>query len=81
MVTVLREAGLRFVIFTDDHEPAHVHVYGDGSAEIDLVGRSGAPALMHADGFKGGDVRESDADRCRAKRYPARTLEGVARLS
>ena len=30
MVTVLREAGMRFVIYTDDHEPAHTHVYGDG---------------------------------------------------
>ena len=59
MVTVHREAGLRFVIFTDDHEPAHVHVYGDGSAKIDLVGESGAPELVHADGLKGGDVRKA----------------------
>jgi hypothetical protein len=34
MVTVLRAAGMRFVIYTDDHEPAHVHVYGDGEARI-----------------------------------------------
>ena len=38
MVTVLRAAGLRFVIYTDDHEPAHVHVYGDGEARIDVIG-------------------------------------------
>ena len=37
MVTILREAGLRFVIYTDDHEPAHVHVYGDGEARIDVA--------------------------------------------
>lgn len=37
MVTVLREAGLRMVIYLDDHEPAHVHAYGDGEARIDLV--------------------------------------------
>ncbi|KQT55302.1 MULTISPECIES: DUF4160 domain-containing protein [unclassified Aureimonas] len=37
MVTVLREAGLRIVIYLDDHEPAHVHAYGDGEARIDLV--------------------------------------------
>ncbi|MCQ1570967.1 DUF4160 domain-containing protein [Neorhizobium galegae] len=36
MVTVLRQHGLRFVIYTADHEPAHVHVYGDGEARIDI---------------------------------------------
>ncbi|MBB1249174.1 DUF4160 domain-containing protein [Rhizobium sp. G21] len=36
MVTVFREAGIRFVIYTDDREPAHVHVYGDGEARIDI---------------------------------------------
>ncbi|WIY53724.1 DUF4160 domain-containing protein [Devosia sp. YIM 151766] len=28
---------MRFVIYLDDHEPAHVHVYGDGEARIDIV--------------------------------------------
>jgi len=37
MVTVLREAGMRFVIYTDDHEPAHVHVYGNGEARINIL--------------------------------------------
>lgn len=37
MVTVLRRHGMRFVIYLDDHEPAHVHVYGDGEARIDIV--------------------------------------------
>jgi predicted HAD superfamily Cof-like phosphohydrolase len=37
MVTVLRKHGLRFVIYTADHEPAHVHVYGDGEARIDIL--------------------------------------------
>ena len=36
MITVLRAAGLRFIIYTDDHEPAHVHVYGDGEARINI---------------------------------------------
>lgn len=36
MVTVFRAAGMRFVIYTDDHEPAHVHVYGDGEARISV---------------------------------------------
>ena len=30
MVTVLRESGYRFVIHTDDHAPAHVHVWARG---------------------------------------------------
>lgn len=37
MVTVLRAAGMRFVIYTDDHEPAHAHVYGDGEARISIL--------------------------------------------
>jgi len=28
MVTIYRGEGLRVVIFADDHEPAHVHVFG-----------------------------------------------------
>ena len=28
---------MRFVIYLDDHAPAHVHVYGDGEARIDLL--------------------------------------------
>lgn len=37
MITLLRSAGMRFVIYTDDHEPAHLHVYGDGEARIDIL--------------------------------------------
>ena len=37
MITVLQTAGMRFVIYTNDHEPAHVHVYGDGEARIDII--------------------------------------------
>ncbi len=37
MVTLMRAVGMRFVIYTDDHEPAHLHVYGDGEARIDIV--------------------------------------------
>jgi len=36
MVVIHREAGLRFVIFVNDHQPAHVHVFGDGEAKVDL---------------------------------------------
>lgn len=38
MPTVLRVAGLRVVIYPNDHPPAHVHVLGSGwVVVIDLV--------------------------------------------
>lgn len=59
MVTVLREAGFRFVIFSDDHEPAHVHVIGDGMAKINLLGQDGQPELVSWVGFKAGNLRKA----------------------
>lgn len=42
MVTVLRAFGFRFVIFSNDHSPAHVHVLGQGGeAKIVLEGPDG----------------------------------------
>lgn len=58
MVTVHREAGLRFIIFVDDHEPAHVHVLGDGNAKVNLAGPDGKPELIRNEGFKIGDMRK-----------------------
>jgi len=59
MVTVHRAHGLSVVIFVNDHEPAHVHVFGDGQAKINLTGAEGAPELVWADGMKRGDVRRA----------------------
>ena len=59
MVTVLRAHGLRVVVFANDHEPAHVHVFGDGEAKINLRGADGAPALVWADGMSRGEVRRA----------------------
>lgn len=59
MVTVLRVAGLRLVIFLDDHEPAHLHVFGDGHAKINLAGADGFPELVWAVGLKRSDIREA----------------------
>ena len=37
MPSVLRQDGFEFVIYTNDHEPMHVHAYkGDGEAKIQL---------------------------------------------
>ena len=57
MVTIYRAHGLRIVIFTDDHEPAHVHVFGDGHAKINLIGPDGGPELIWAEGMKRNEVR------------------------
>lgn len=59
MVTVYRAHGLRLVIFSDDHEPAHVHVFGDGEAKINLAGRAGRAELVWAYGMKRTEVRRS----------------------
>lgn len=37
MPTVLRKEGFELMIYTDDHEPAHVHVFkGGGKAKINI---------------------------------------------
>jgi hypothetical protein len=58
MVTVLRADGLRVVII-NDHLPAHVHVFGNGEAKINLVGTHGAPDLVWADKMTRSEVRRS----------------------
>ncbi len=57
MVTIYRAHGLRIIIFTDDHEPAHVHVFGDGQAKFNLIGPYGSSVLVGAQGMKGNEVR------------------------
>jgi Domain of unknown function (DUF4160) len=59
MVTVLRAQGLRVVIYVNDHDPAHVHVFGDGEAKINLLGAGGSPMLIWADGMSRGEVRRA----------------------
>lgn len=59
MVTVLRAHGLRVVIFTNDHDPAHVHVFGDGEAKINLLGTNEAPELAWAEGMSRSDIRRA----------------------
>ncbi len=59
MVTVLRARGLRIVIFVDDHPPAHVHVFGDGQAKINLLGADGCPDLVWTHGMTRGETRRA----------------------
>lgn len=59
MPTVHREFGLRFAIYTDDHEPAHVHVLGDGKLKIAIRGDGGLPQMIYAVGMKATDRRRA----------------------
>lgn len=52
MPTVWRDGNLRFVIYTDDHPPPHVHVFGGGETKIALA----EPAVVRV---VGADWRES----------------------
>ncbi len=57
MVVVHRAFGFRFVIYTQDHEPAHVHITGSGQAKINLSGADGEPELVYCIGIKASDMR------------------------
>ena len=59
MVTVHRARGLRVVVFANDHLPAHVHVFGDGQAKINLLGSEGGPELVWAEGMTRSEVRRA----------------------
>jgi hypothetical protein len=62
MVVVHRAHGFRFVIYTLDHEPAHVHITGAGHAKINLLGASGAPEVVFSVGIKRSDMRRLTAE-------------------
>ncbi len=54
MVTVHKAHGCRFVIFTNDHDPPHVHVFGQGAeAKLSLD----PVALGWSAGFKKPDLK------------------------
>ena len=62
MVVVHRAYGYRFVIYTLDHEPAHVHITGAGQAKINLLGPEGMPDLVWSVGIKWSDLRRLFAE-------------------
>ena len=62
MVVVHRAHGYRFVIYTLDHEPAHVHITGPGQAKVNLLGPEGAPELVWSVGIKRPDMRRLFAE-------------------
>ena len=78
MPTVHRAHGLRFVIFTDDHEPAHVHAIGQGGeAKIDFGTGARTPSLVWVKGLSNADVRRATAE---VRRERDRLLEAGARI-
>ena len=62
MVVVHRAHGFRFVIYTADHEPAHVHITGTGQAKINLLGPDGDPEIVSSVGIKRSDLRRLVAE-------------------
>jgi len=57
VVTIHRQFGFRFAILTDDHEPPHVHVQGDGEMKVVIRGAGGLPEMTYTIGFKAKDRR------------------------
>jgi hypothetical protein len=57
MVVVHRARGYRFVIYTLDHAPAHIHITGPGQAKINLLGPDGSPEIVWSIGISRSDMR------------------------
>ena len=62
MVVIYRAHGLRFVVYSMDHQPAHVHIIGDGELKVDIAGESGRPEIIWSKGMKPGNARRALAD-------------------
>ena len=62
MVVIHRAHGFRFVIYTADHDPAHIHITGPGQAKINLSGPDGRPELVSSAGIKVSDMRRLTAE-------------------
>jgi len=59
MLTIFRESDLKFVIYLDDHPPAHVHVFGDGSVKVALGSENDPPMAVRIRGMKTSEVRKA----------------------
>jgi hypothetical protein len=77
MVVVHRAHGFRFVIYTADHQPAHVHVTGAGQAKINLLGPRGAPEVVYSIGISRSDMRRLENE---ASLHQARFMAEWERL-
>ncbi len=60
MPTVLRTGSIRFVMWPNDHSPAHVHaIAGDAEATIELGGHGVHPRLIMNCGMKRADLADA----------------------
>ena len=50
------------MIYTFDHEPAHVHITGPGQAKVNLVGPDGDIEVVSEIGIKKSDMRRLKAE-------------------
>ncbi len=62
MVVIHRAHGFRFVIYTADHQPAHIHITGPGQAKINLTGHDGSPEAVYFIGIGRPDQRRLMAE-------------------
>jgi Domain of unknown function (DUF4160) len=60
MPTVFREDGLRVMIFVDDHDPPHVHVFGDGETKIVLGNSPDSVLVIKFPGTKRTESRRAE---------------------
>jgi len=72
MVTVHRAFGYRFVMFVNDHNPPHVHVFGHGGEAKIVLEDSNGPRLDWVVGIGRGDMRKIMQE---AERECARLIE------
>jgi len=62
MVTIDHIDGLRVVIYSNDHRPAHVHVIGNGfEAVFNLHCPKGPPTVRENYGFRSGTLKTIEA--------------------
>ena len=67
MPTVHKLGALRFVIYPNDHRPAHVHVIGGGQAAVfNLRCPGGPPELRENFGFSQAKLNRISPWQCRA---------------
>ena len=59
MVTVLKTNGPRVVIFSDNHDLAHVRVFGDGQVKINLRDTANGPQVIWAESMTRTEVRHA----------------------
>lgn len=56
MVTIYREGAFRIWIYTDDHDPAHVHARNaDGECRVNI--EASRPVIISNNGIRTGDIQ------------------------